>query len=349
MAIRVTQLRICLSVPVGCVMTILYLFILGSGVRIMLQIGIMIEGQDGLNWARWKRILQSAEDFGYQCVFRSDHFTNAGPPDKDSLELWVSLTYAASHTKRIEFGGLVSPTTFRHPAITVRMGAAVDDLSNGRLVLGLGAGWQEHEHQKFGIPFYDFPTRYEMLEDALEISARLLLSDGALSYDGKHFQLDDAILLPRPSRPGGPPILVGGNGRKRTLPLVAKYADEWNAIFLKLDAWKETNTYLDSLLSEHGREPSDIKRSMMAGTMLVGSEAELDSKLKARSEQLGREITRDLLKERGIIHGTTADFVDQLGALEEAGLQRIMLQWGDQDDIDGLERVAKDVLPKFHK
>ncbi|KAB2853821.1 MAG: LLM class flavin-dependent oxidoreductase, partial [Anaerolineae bacterium] len=113
----------------------------------MAQIGIMIEGQHDLNWARWKKLLQAAEDFGFQCVFRSDHFTNANPPDYDSLELWVSLTYAATHTKKIEFGPLVTPVTFRHPSMTVRMAAQVDDLSGGRLVLGMGAGWQEREHR----------------------------------------------------------------------------------------------------------------------------------------------------------------------------------------------------------
>src|SRR5262245_40664430 len=116
----------------------------------MAQVGIMIEGQDGLNWERWEKLLHAAEDFGYQCLFRSDHFTNSSPPDKDALELWTSLTYAASVTKRIEFGPLVAPVTFRHPSMTVRIAAAVDDLSGGRLVLGMGAGWQDREHQKFG-------------------------------------------------------------------------------------------------------------------------------------------------------------------------------------------------------
>ena len=315
----------------------------------MLQIGIMIEGQNGLNWDRWKRVLQTAEDSGYQFVFRSDHFTNAQPPDKDSLELWVSLTYAASHTKRIEFGSMVTPTTFRHPAMTVRMGAAVDDLSGGRLTLGLGAGWQEREHQIFGVPFYDFPTRYNMLEDALEITSRLMLSDGPVSYNGEHFQLDNAILLPRPTRPGGPPILIGGNSRKRILPLVAKYAEEWNALFINRANWRALNTQLDALIKDNGREPNEVKRSMMTGTMFAKDDAELDAKLKQRSEQAGREITRDTLAERGLLYGTTKDFVDQLGALEEAGLERIMLQWIDLDDMDGLETLAKDVLPHFHK
>src|SRR5881296_3523725 len=117
----------------------------------MVQLGLMIEGQDGLTWQRWQRLLRAAEDNGFGYVFRSDHFTNAGPPDKDSLECWTSLTYAASHTERIGFGQLVSPVTFRHPAMLARQAAAVDDLSGGRLTFGLGIGWQDREHHNFGI------------------------------------------------------------------------------------------------------------------------------------------------------------------------------------------------------
>ncbi|MEQ8672008.1 MAG: TIGR03560 family F420-dependent LLM class oxidoreductase [Aggregatilineales bacterium] len=314
-----------------------------------MQIGIMIEGQDGLNWERWKRLLSAVEDLGFQCLFRSDHYTNPTGSDKDSLELWVSLTYAASHTKRIEFGPMVAPVTFRQPAMTVRMASQVDDLSEGRLVLGLGAGWQEREHTKFGIPFYDFPTRYEMFEDALEITMRLLMSDGAVSYDGKHFQLDDAILLPRPSRPGGPPVLIGGNGPKKTLPLVAKYADEWNAVFLDLETLKERNALLDDLLKQNGRDASEMRRSMMTGTVFARDDAEFQSMLKSRSEAAGKEITVKDFEARGIIYGTPSMFVDQLNKVAELGLDRIMLQWGDQDDIDGLEILARDVLPHFHK
>ena len=177
----------------------------------MVQIGLMIEGQWGLTWERWRALLKAAEDYGFQCVFRSDHYT-IGPPDMDSLETWVSLTLAATETKRIEFGTLVCPTTFRHPALTARMAAQVDDLSGGRLVLGLGAGWHEREHKQFGIPFYDKATRYAMLEDALEVTTRLFKSETPVSYAGAHYPLDEAILLPRPQRAGGPPILIGGNG-----------------------------------------------------------------------------------------------------------------------------------------
>lgn len=306
-----------------------------------MQIGIMLEGQDGLNWTRWQRILQLAEDAGYQCVFRSDHFTNADGPDKDSLELWLSLTYAASHTQRIEFGSCVAPVTFRHPSMTVRMAAQVDDLSGGRLVLGLGAGWQEREHRKFGIPFYDFSTRFDMLTDALEITLRLLHSDAAVSYAGKHFSLDDAVLLPRPSRPGGPPIMIGGKGMKRTLPLVAKYADEWNAVFIPFADWQERMTYLDNLLAERGREPNEVKRSLMTQVVYGKDDAQVTTRLNGRNA--------DDLKARGLFVGTGAAVVDQLSRWQEAGLERVMLQWLALDDLDGLENLAKDVLPHFHK
>lgn len=315
----------------------------------MTQIGIMIEGQDGLNWERWKKLLQTAEDFGYQCVFRSDHYTNPSGPYKDALELWVSLTYAATATRRIELGSLVAPTTFRHPTMTVRMAAQIDDLSGGRLVLGLGAGWQEREHHNFGIPFYDVPTRHAMLEDALEVTSRLLFSDAPVNYGGKYFQLDDAILLPRPKRPGGPPILIGGNGPKRTLPLAAKYADEWNGVYLPPETYKERSALLDDLLKRDGREPNDVKRSLMTGIFFGKDDATFKAVLDKRSQQAGQHVDLDALRARGVIAGTPSAVVDQIGKLVESGVERFMLQWLDLDDIAGLEAMASSVLPQFHR
>jgi F420-dependent oxidoreductase-like protein len=286
---------------------------------------------------------------GYQCVFRSDHFTNASGEDKDSLELWTSLTYAASHTQRIEFGPLVTPVTFRHPSMTARYAATVDDLSGGRLILGMGAGWQDREHHKFGIPFYDFPTRYDMLENALDIVTMLLNSDKPVTYTGDHFQLDDAILLPRPARAGGPPILIGGSGPKRTLPLVAKYATEWNALFLPLDQYQERTQQLNELLAQNGRKPSDVKRSLMTGTVFAKTESELQAKIDERNQRTGQNATVESLAARGMFIGTPSTYVDQIGKYVEVGVERFMLQWLEQDNIEGLEIIARDVLPHFHK
>ena len=313
----------------------------------MTQIGIMIEGQDGLNWDRWIRLLRLAEDSGFQCVFRSDHYTNAGPPDKDSLELWVALTYAASHTARIEFGPLVTPVTFRHPTMTVRMAAAVDDLSGGRLVLGLGAGWQDREHKKFGVPFYDFPTRFDMFQEALELTTLLLESDEPVNYLGKHFSLEEALLLPRPARRGGPPILIGGNGPKRTLPLVAKYAAEWNAVYLPLALYGERTVQLNEMLEQNGRKPGEVKRSLMTGTVFARDDTGLETALDDRSKRAGQEYTVDDLMSRGLIVGTPSMWVDQIGKYVEAGVERFMLQWLDLDDLEGLEIIANKILPHF--
>ena len=307
-----------------------------------MQIGIMLEGQMGLNWAHWKTILQTAEDFGFQHVFRSDHFTNPQPPDMDSLELWVSLTYAASHTERVELGPMVAPVTFRHPVMTARMAAHIDDLSNGRLVLGLGAGWQEREHHNYGFPFHNFATRFDMLEDALEITTRLYKSDEPVTYEGKYFSVYDAVLLPRPQRPGGPPILIGGRGRNRTLPLTARFADEWNGTFGTLEEFKANNAYLDELIIQEGRRPQDVKRSLPTQAVFGKNDADLQAKL----DQKGQ--TADELWAKGITAGTTAAFIDRLAQWQEAGVERLLLQWLDLDDIDGLEVIARDVLPHFH-
>lgn len=308
-----------------------------------MHIGIMLEGQMGLNWPRWKTMLQAAEDYGYQHVFRSDHFVNPNPPDEDSLELWVSLVYAASHTKRIEFGPMVTPVTFRHPVMTARMAAQVDDLSGGRLVLGLGAGWNEREHHDYGIPFYDRKTRFEMLHDALEITAHLFNSDEPLTYEGVHFSLHDAVLLPRPQRAGGPPILIGGRGPKKSLPFAAKYAQEWNA-FAPLDVFKTSNALLTELVIQEGRKPEDVQRSVATRAIFGANEGELQE----RVQQAGASTT-DELWSRGITAGTASELVDRLSQWQEAGVDRLLLQWLDLDDVGSLEMIARDVLPHFHK
>ena len=304
------------------------------------QIGLMLEGQWGLTWERWRRLLRAAEDYGFQCVFRSDHFT-IGPPDDDSLETFVSLTDAATQTSRIELGTLVAPTTFRHPALTARMAAAVDDLSGGRLVLGLGTGWHEREHQQFGIPFYDIATRYAMLHEALEVTTRLFRSDTPVSFDGQHYPLREAILLPRPARKNGPPILIGGNGMKKTLPLVAQYADEWNAVYITPLGCRERNALLDTLLAERGRAATSVKRSVMTQVILGKDDAQVAAKVAQSPEPA------DKLLEWNRIVGTPSAVVDQIGAYVEAGTQRLMLMWRDQTDFDGLELLAKQVLPHF--
>ncbi len=169
----------------------------------MVEISIMLEGQNGVTWSHWKSIVAEVEEPGFAGMFRSDHFTNSRPPDMDSLEMIVSLTYLADHTQRIHFGPLVAPFSFRNPMLLARQAAALDDLSNGRMILGLGAGWQQREHHLFGFDLGDVPTRMARFEEGLEVVTRLLNSDEPVTYESRFFQLRGATLLPRPQRPGG--------------------------------------------------------------------------------------------------------------------------------------------------
>ena len=291
-----------------------------------------------MNWSRWQRIARAVEDLGFAGLYRSDHYTNPDPPDRDSLELWVSLTWLASHTKRIEFGSMVSPVSFRHPTMTARMASAVDDLSGGRLTLGLGAGWQEREHANYGWDLLPIPERFARFEEALEVITRLFNSESPVDLRGKYYHLEDAILLPRPARQGGPKILIGGTGPKRTLPLVARYASEWNGNVISPAKFAELNAELDHLLAENRRDPAAVRRSTTTNIFYGKDQAALNRKLATTDK------TPAQLKERGIIVGTGPEVREQLEKFAEAGAQRAMLQWLDMDDMDGLENLAKDIL-----
>jgi len=304
----------------------------------MLEIAVMIEGQNGLNWGRWQKIARLVEDAGFVGLYRSDHFTNGNPPDLDSLELWTSLTWLACNTKRIEFGPLVTPFSFRHPAFTARMASAVDDLSGGRLTLGMGAGWQEREHDLFGFDLLEPKARYDRFEEGLEVVTRLLRSDEPVTFEGRYFQVRGAVLLPRPQRPGGPRILIGGDGGKRMRSLIARYAVEWNCVMLTPQVFAGRNQLLTEALAATGRDPNSVRRSMMTGCFFGRDDAALKEKLAARNRTL------EQLHERGIVAGSPNQVREQLSKLEEAGLQRIMLQWLDLDDLEGLEALAKAVL-----
>lgn len=331
------------------------------GVKVM-QISIAVEGQEGLTWSHWKRFVSQVENLGYAGLFRSDHF----PGDKAALELVVSLAYLADHTQRLHFGSLVAPLSFRDPVMLARQAAALDDLSGGRLVLGLGAGWEEQEHQMWGYQLGDVATRMARFKEGLDVITQLLRSDGPATYEGQFFQLHEARLLPRPQRPGGPAILIGGNGIRRTLPLVARYADIWNVFHFTPDLFRERSEVLDNLLHQAGRQPSQVKRTMMALVFCGRNETEL----KRRADFAYRNWVPNLayqpfdsllealdnmfspfLKSVGAIFnpivGTPDNVVQHIRAYAEAGVEELILQWFDIDDVEGLQMYAEQLLPRL--
>ena len=304
----------------------------------MVEVAIFVEGQNGLNWSNWKRIARATEELGFVGLYRSDHFTNQQPPALDSLELWVSLVWLADNTSRIEFGPLVSPLSFRNPVFTARMAKDVDDLSNGRLTLGLGAGWQAREHEMFGFDLLEPEPRFDRFEEGVEVVYRLLREPQPVSFAGEYSRLQDASLLPRPRRSDGPPILIGGSGWNRTLRLTARLADEWNCGFRSPDVFAKLNARLNVLLAQAGRDPTEVRRSLANTTIFGRDDRELRRKIEARG------LTPDRLAESGVIHGTGSQIVEQLGNYQAAGVQRVMLQWLELDDLDSLAALAEAVL-----
>ena len=319
----------------------------------MVAISVMIEGQNGLDWPRWKRLVEEVEALGFAGLFRSDHFTNGRPPDIESLELIVSLAYLADHTQRIHFGPLVAPVSFRHPTLLARQAAAIDDLSGGRMILGMGAGWQEREHTLFGHQLGDVPTRMDRLEEGLEVFTRLLRIYEPVTFEGRFFQLRGATLLPRPRRPGGPPIMVGGSGPKRTMPLVARYADAWNGGGLAPDVFRARSAQLDELARAAGRQPGDIRRTMMTALLFARDRAALEQRV--MREPLPPELAGArpdaviafMRDKANRIVGSADEVVAQIRTYAEAGVEELMLQWFELDDIDGLRAFAAQVLPRL--
>jgi F420-dependent oxidoreductase-like protein len=312
----------------------------------------MIEGQDGLTWPRWKQIVRTVEEVGFAGVFRSDHFTNARPPEKASLEMVVSLAYVADHTARIHFGPLVAPLTFRDPTILARQAAALDDLSGGRMVLGVGAGWQEREHQMFGHELGDVATRMARLQEGLEVLTQLLRSDEPVTFEGRFFHLREAILLPRPVRPSGPPLLIGGNGPQRTLPLVARYADSWNSLGLSPEEFRQRSEALDGLLQAAGRPPNAVRRTAMLTTYFGRDAGELERRLQwrqQRPELAAKPLDEvvDILESRSLLVGTPERVASRIRTYAAVGVEEVMLQWFDQEDVDGLRGFAETVLPRL--
>lgn len=317
-----------------------------------MKLAITIEGMCGLTWPRWKRLVSETEQMGFAGLFRSDHFTLTAPPDLDSLELIVSLTYLASQSQQLHFGSLVSPLSFRDPVFLARQAMALDDLSGGRMILGLGAGWIEREHTMFGYNLGDVSTRMDRFEEGLEVITRLIRSDEPVTFEGRFYQLRDAHLLPRPQR--ATPVLVGGNGPKRTLPLVARYADIWNCEVASPDVFKERSALLDELLHAEGRQPNEVKRTMMLSLICWRDQDDLERRmahLRANVPQFADMPTEELVEFfrtvlAGIL-GTPESVTEQLRAYASAGVEELMMSWFSTGDIEGLETIAEHVLPHF--
>jgi alkanesulfonate monooxygenase SsuD/methylene tetrahydromethanopterin reductase-like flavin-dependent oxidoreductase (luciferase family) len=298
------------------------------------KLGIMIEGQEGLSWDRWRKICADADRLGFASLRRSDHLISLmGDDSRECVDCWASLAMAAEWTKRIEFGPMVSPMTFYEPAVLARRATAVDLLSGGRLLFGVGAGWNEREHEMFGVPFLDLKGRMDRLEKGVATIRE--------TWERS---------LPKPPRAGKIPILMGGSGEKRTLPLVAREADEWNFTRFDMEEYRHKREVLDRCCKDAGRDPSSLRYSVMTTFIIGRDQDELREralgmqKILPRLQGLDAGEVLDKVRESAFV-GTPEEVAGQVREYARLGVELFMLQHFLLDDSDALELLAKEVMP----
>jgi len=297
------------------------------------QLGIMIEGQEGLSWERWRRLCTDVEALGFASLRRSEHLISLmGDDARDCIDCWTSLALAAEWTKTIQFGPMVSPMTFHHAAVLARQAAAVDVLSGGRLIFGIGAGWNEREHEMFGIPFLTVKERMDLLENGVA-------------------RIRDTWTRSNPKPVQNPiPILMGGVGEKRHLPLVAREAAEWNYPRMNHEEYRHKRDVINQSCHDIGRDPASIRYSVMT-TYIIGRDR---SELRERAVQLrdvlphlkGLDADQALARVRQTAFvGTPEEIAEQIRGYAALGVDLFMLQHFLLDDRDALRLLAEEVMP----
>jgi alkanesulfonate monooxygenase SsuD/methylene tetrahydromethanopterin reductase-like flavin-dependent oxidoreductase (luciferase family) len=310
----------------------------------LMDLCLMIEGQDGVTWPRWLALAEACEAGGIATLYRSDHHHNlSGVTERGSLDAWGTITALAARTTTLRFGTLVSPVTFRHPSELAKLVVVADHVSDGRVELGLGAGWNEREHAAYGFPFPPLPARMEMLAEQLEI-VRGHWAEGAFSFTGEHYRLDDLDARPKPL--GDVRLLMGGKAGPRAAALAARWADEYNTAFASLDELRPMKARVDAACEAAGREP--IPFSLMTGVVVGRDRAEVDERVRrlmafrADAGDPGEFLasTRD-----SWLIGTVEEVAERLHALREAGVARVMCQHLLHDDVDAVAVIGRELAP----
>jgi alkanesulfonate monooxygenase len=307
-----------------------------------MELRVFTEPQQGATYDDLLRVARAAEELGFGAFFRSDHYLGMGTDGLPGpTDAWVTLAGLARETSTIRLGTLMTSSTFRLPGPLAISVAQVDQMSGGRVELGLGAGWYEQEHTAYGIPFHDARGRFDRLEEYLAVVTGLWATEqgDTFSFDGRHFRLSDSPALPKPDQSPRPPVLVGGKGRRRTPMLAARYADEFNVPFESLEQTREIFARVRDSCTEVGRDPDSLRYSNALVLCCGRDEAEVAR----RAEAIGwrvEDIRRDGLA------GTPDEVVDKIGKYRQAGASRIYLQTLDLSDLDHLALVADKVVPQ---
>jgi F420-dependent oxidoreductase-like protein len=307
-----------------------------------MQLRIFTEPQQGADYQTLLNVAKAAENLGFDGFFRSDHYLSMGSGSglPGPTDAWVTLAALAVQTERIRLGTLVSPVTFRYPGPLAISVAQVDQMSGGRVELGIGTGWFDTEHEAYAIPFPPLGDRFDMLEEQLAVITGLWTTAAGerFSFSGKHYTVTDSPALPKPAQRPGPPVIIGGGGQKRTPRIAARYAGEYNAAFDGVQGTQAAFERVRAAVAAAGRPAEDVIYSIAQVVCCGRDEAEVER----RAAAIGRQP--DELREHGLA-GTPDEIVAKIRQFAGIGTQRVYLQVLDLTDLEHLELVAEQVLP----
>ncbi|HKS48898.1 MAG TPA: LLM class F420-dependent oxidoreductase [Amycolatopsis sp.] len=306
---------------------------------------IFTEPQQGASYDDLLRVAKMTESAGFDAFFRSDHFLKMGGVSglPGPTDAWITLAGLARETSRIRLGTLVTAATFRHPSVLAISVAQVDQMSGGRVELGLGSGWYDAEHRAYGISLYELGERFDRYAEQLEIVTGLWETPAGqtFSFAGKYYQLEEAPGLPKPAQSPRPPVIIGGGGKKRTPALAARFANEFNIAFVDQETAVAQLGRLADAARAVGRDPEEIVRST-AQVVCVGRD---EAALARRAGVIGREVAE--LRQNGLA-GSPAEVVDKIGRYREAtGISRVYFQVLDLTDLDHVELIAAEVTSQL--
>jgi alkanesulfonate monooxygenase SsuD/methylene tetrahydromethanopterin reductase-like flavin-dependent oxidoreductase (luciferase family) len=307
-----------------------------------MRVCLMIEGQEGVTWEEWLALAEACERSPIEAMFRSDHYLSVvGRHERGSLDAWATINALSAITSELRLGTLVSPATFRHPSVLAKSAVTADHISGGgRIEVGMGAGWLEAEHAAYGFPFPDTGVRLRMLEEQVEIVHREW-RERDLTFEGEHYRLRGLDALPKPV--SLPNLIIGGRARRRSVALAVRWADEYNLVMMGLDEARKRSRALAEACETAGRDRLTI--SLMTGSMIGADEADLADRAR-RLAELRREDAGDVaayvagLPDSWIV-GTLEPVREQLAALEEAGVERVMFQHLLHRDLDGVALIGE--------
>jgi F420-dependent oxidoreductase-like protein len=323
-----------------------------------MRFALMIEAQQGLSYEELLGLARRAEAGGFEAFFRSDHYSSfPGPVGMRTTDAWAVLAGLARETATIRLGALVSPVTFRYPGNFAKVVTTVDEMSGGRIEVGVGAGWNELEHRQYGLRFPPIEVRAEMLEEELAILQGLWTEPDGWSFHGRHYTLEDAHFQPKPvdlpgrprARNGAvrPRIIVGGEGKPRSMRMAARFADEFNVTSSTPDRVADRYARLDAECEAIGRDPATMARSAMVGVLIGATEDEVARRvaamMKVMGEGSGTEAWLAARRERWIM-GTPDDARAMIRRFAQAGVERIMLQDFLPWDLEMVELMAQELV-----